>query len=227
MAEKYIDEALSPFFTKVGIEFRRSFLRGQVYWTHTLYSQENLEFWRPKDYDDETKTAATYFTLTSSSLDAFRRKAPLYIPKLEIDEEFIAVRAKRRPVILIAPAPVQIDIKPIRGGGKIHRNLCIVAPLYSVEDKEGNAKYPLDFVNRTRMMEFPNLLFVPSSTGILRNSICRLDSIQTTFVPHLEAVDLRLVDEVVKVFLGQVEFYMTGSYRGDYQVYRESLISES
>jgi hypothetical protein len=164
--------------------------------------------------------------ISPSPNDAFNRNTPLYSPKLEINEEFPIIRSKKRPVILIAPVPEKIDIRDIRRGGKINLNLCIVAPLYSVVDKDGKAKYPDKFLDRVRKLEFPNIFFVPkkSSEGI-RESICRLDRFQGCFHNQMRPLNLCLDDEVLKVFKGQIEFYLTERYGDDYEVYRESLLS--
>ena len=223
--EKYLDEIISPFYSKV-TNASENLSRGRICWTHCFYTHENLEFWRPKDYEDETKTSAKYFYIDTSSSDAFNRRAPLHNPRLEINEEFIVARAKKRPVILIA-MPEKINIRSFRGGGKIHKNVCLVAPLFGVEGIDGKAKFPDEFINRIRSMEYPHLFFVPEDAGgLIRHSICRLDSIQATFAPHLEYTSLSLSNEAIDVICGQIEFFMTNSYRGDYQVYRESLITE-
>jgi len=225
MSEKYLDEVFDSYYNPIGPKYRSSYLFGQFFWTHVLYALENLEFWRPVDYD-ETKTHPTEFEIATSTDDAFNRPAPLYTPKLEIDEELIVLRAKRRPVILIVPAPERIALPQIRGGGRVHRNLAIVAPLYSVATKEGKAKYHPDFINMIRTLEFPHLFFCPSYLPI-RDSICRLDSIQTSFLSHLEPIDLRLCDEVLNVFKGQLEHHLTGRYYGEYRDWRGLLYGDS
>lgn len=226
MSDTFIDEIFNPFYSNIDAAYLSTFIRGQVFWTHYSYTNENLEFWRPREYDSETKTSASSFIIDTSTSDAFRRKTPLVAPKLEIDEEFVVTRAKRRPVILISPPPEKIDIRPVRSGSKykIHRNLCIVAPLYSVVDANGKSTYPNELIDRTRKMEYPNLFFLPGE-GRLRHSFCRLESIQAIYKTRLEATEMRLSEEVSKVFFGQVEFFMTGSSKDDeYSFYREEIL---
>lgn len=225
MPDIFIDEILTPFVSKVDGNYKTSFFRGQIYWYPCYYAHENLEFWRPINYDEETKTYASNFLITSSTADVFKRKAPLYAPKLEVDEEFIVTRAKKRPVILLTHPPESISIAPVRSKDKLHRNLCLAAPLYSVATADGTAKYPAEFINRVRQLEYPNLFFIPSYPGQLRHSICRLESMQTVYPSHLEPTDLRLSEDVLNIFLGQVNYFMTGNYEGDYWTYRESLLS--
>jgi len=223
--EDFFDEVVDTFYEQIGAHFRNIFSRGQFFWTHVLYASENLQFWRPKNYDD-TKTYAAEFIISSSTKDTFNRNTPLYTPPLKIDEEFPVVRAKRRPVILVAPSPTKAEEREIRQGGKVNLNLCIVAPLYSVADKDGFRKYNEDFVDRIRKLEFPHLLFIPeNSDKQIRHSICRLDCLQACFANQLEAIDISLSEEVLTVVLGQVNFYSTGKYEGNYQIYRECLLN--
>jgi len=109
MGEQFFDEIVDNFFEELGSGYRGAYKRGQLFWTPVFYNKEHLELWRPKNYDN-TKTYASEFIQTSSTSDAFNRQIPLYAPKLEINEEFVVVTAKRRPVILIAPVPGRIDI---------------------------------------------------------------------------------------------------------------------
>jgi hypothetical protein len=225
--ETFIDEVFVDFFDSIGSNFRQSFQVGQFFWTHVYFAEEQLQFWRPKDYD-ETETSASEFCIHASYRDAFNRSRPLVVPQLKVDEEFIVVRAKKRPVILLSPVPGKIDIRGIRRGGKINKNQCVVAPLFSVHDAEGNAKYPIDYVDRVRRMEFPNLFFVPEKPvrGI-RHSICHLDCLQTSFPNHLDPLDLCLSSDVLQVLKGQLRLFLTQEYRGDYSEYRECLMNPS
>lgn len=227
MGEQFFDEIVISFFEEVGSGYKGSFVRGQLFWTHICYHKEDLKYWRPKNYD-ETKTHASEFIITSSTKDAFNRRSPLYAPKLQINEEFPVMIAKRRPVILVSPVPERIEISEVRGGGKINLNLCLAVPLYRVEDVDGRAKYRTEFIDRIRKLEFPHLSFVPEnkSKGI-KNSICRLDRTQACFANQMDAINLKLSREVLGVFNGQIEFFMTERYGDDFQVYREVLLGSS
>ena len=222
---EFFDEEISPFYSRVGNDYIKSFKRGQIFWTHIHYNEEDIKFWRPKDYDD-TKTSASEFVISSSPGDVFNRNTPLYSPKLDIKEEFPVIRSKKRPVILIAPVPERIAIGDIRSGGKVNLNLCIVAPLYSVVDHGGKAKYPTKFLDRVRKLEFPNIFFVPKKSGErIRDSICRLDRFQSCFHNQMHSLNLCLDDGVLKVFKGQIGFYLTERYGDDYKTYRELFLS--
>lgn len=194
----FIDEYFGDdFYKKLPLEYRKLFSFGQFFWTHAYYAHEHLELWRPiPDPNEATKTIATAFRITAAGQDAFRRAFPLALPKLEIDEEFIVVRAKRRPVLLIqADEPwVGIDNRGYRG--KIQRPRCLAAQIFGLADpKTERAEFSPSFVDRVRRMEFPQLMFLPQKAGLFQvDSLLRLDEMQSVFTPHLEPTQYSLGD---------------------------------
>ncbi|MBW1690827.1 MAG: hypothetical protein JRJ70_08795 [Deltaproteobacteria bacterium] len=156
MSEKiFIDGLITPFYQELDLNYRNTFLRGQIYWTHVCYTTEHLELWRPVNSDD-TRTWAREFAIAPAGADAFDRSTPLYTPKLEINEELIVVRAKRRPVVLISPVPQEIETDLVRRGAPVYKNICVVAPLHRIFDPNtGRPKFSEDFITRARLMEFP------------------------------------------------------------------------
>jgi hypothetical protein len=219
----FIDEIIGHYYSNIGDDYKSSLKPGQIVWSYFLYNFENLEFWRPADLDD-TCARATLFNICSSVADQFNRKKPLIHPHLEVNEEFIVIRAKRRPAIIITLPPPEISITPIRGGRKVNLKLCLLAPVFSLEDIHGNAKYPPDLVNRVRKLEYPHFFFLPAcyQAGI-RNSLCRFDRIFSIFVTHLEPVNLCLIGEAFDIFFSQLKCYLTGTIEGDFEVAYELL----
>src|SRR5438309_11669873 len=111
----FLEDLVDPFYETVGQTFRNLYVRGQILYTHISYSQQNRELWRPTGLD-LSATAATSFRSVAAPGDAFNRSAPLHTPRLETNEEFPVVRAKRRPVILMSPATPVRPAQPVRGG---------------------------------------------------------------------------------------------------------------
>jgi hypothetical protein len=158
--------------------------------------------------------------------DAFRRGLPLHAPKLETNEEFIAVRAKVRPVILIQPeAPLGFDNRGYRG--TVDRHKCLVAQVFGLADtKTGRSEFSPVFVERVRKMEYPQLFFLPKRGGIFEvDSMLRLDELQSVFTPHLEPRQVALDDEVAEVLRYQFQFLWTGFGPSDYTDLRELVLT--
>lgn len=169
----FIDEWFRDGFYKklpLGYHNDANFCFGQVFWTHAYYPHENLELWRPvMDPAEPTKTVASQFRITTAGQDAFKRTLPLHVPRLETNEEFIVVRAKIRPVILIqTELPLAgVDNRGYRG--KIQRRRTLVAQVFGLADSvTREPQFSPAFVDRVRKMEFPQLMFLPEKPGVIR-----------------------------------------------------------
>src|SRR5436309_6096405 len=127
-----VDDLIAPCFESIGPGYASKYGRGQIYWTHTYYPHEHLQVWRPKSVDAVTGIASAFDPVTSAK-DLFRRVAPLTSPSLKTSEEFLVIRGKRRPVVLLADMPPDTGIAPVRGGGRIERHFAICAPFYSID----------------------------------------------------------------------------------------------
>lgn len=226
----FIDEWFEKDYYKklpLGYHAQANFSFGQLFFTHAYYPHENLELWRPViDPNEPTKTIASSFRLVAAGKDSFNRNIPLHAPKLETNEEFIVVRAKRRPVLLIQPeAPLMaVDNRGYRG--KVQRRRCLVAQIFGLTDVRTNhPEFSPSFVERVRRMEFPQLLFLPKKGGVLTiDSILRLDELQSVFTPHLEPTQFALGDAVNTVLMGQWRFLVAGFGPSEYTELRELIL---
>lgn len=181
------------------------------------------------DTAEPTKTIASQFRITAAGQDAFKRNLPLHAPKLETNEEFIVVRAKIRPVILIqTELPLAgVDNRGYRG--KIQRRRTLVAQVFGLADSvTKEPQFSPAFIDRVRRMEFPQLMFLPEKAGVLAvDSMLRLDEAQSVFVPHLDPKEFCLSDEVATILRHQLVFLQTGVGPNEYTELREVLLSEA
>jgi hypothetical protein len=228
----FIDEWFEgKFYKKLPIGFHAKHCFGQIFWTHTYYPHEDLQLWRPVVEEEEpSRTTASHFQIVNAGADAFNRGFPLHTPPLRIREEFVVIRAKRRPVVLVQSVP------PIAGGenrgykGRFARPLCLVAQAYSIVDQvTGRTKFELGLVDRVRMMEFPQIMFLPPLPGFSDSpGMLRLDQLQSVFTPHMEATPQCLSDEVQNILKCQLRYLLTGEeLANDYTVLRELLIQDT
>jgi hypothetical protein len=132
----YFDELAEPFYSKCGSSVD-AFQFGQIFIAAAYYPHQRLELWRPLNLDAKLGTA-TNFAITSAGADAFRRSAPYNSPQLNSNEEFVALKAKRRFVVLIQPADAKLaEVKRGPHAGRIVRQLGPVALAYSAENESG------------------------------------------------------------------------------------------
>ena len=204
----FIDEIFDPFYTAASKK-PAEYSFGQIFTVPAYYPHQKLEVWRPEKLDAKLG-AASNFNITTAG-DAFQRPMPYSSPPLRTNEEFIALKAKVRPVILIQPPdPSLLQIKTGGYSGKVVRHLCPVALIYSAEDEAGNSKFPPDFLDRVRRLEYRQFLFLPKGGSVLVDSIARLDEIQSVAENQLSATGFSLCDDVREILRSQVSFFLTG-----------------
>lgn len=225
----FIDEWFpAGFYKELPLGYHANFTFGQFFWTHAYYPHENLEFWRPVPVPNEpTKSYASHFQIMSAGKDAFSRSFPLNAPALATDEEFLVIKAKRRPVLLIQPE-LQLPDANNRGyRGKFHRPRCTVAQIFGLADTgTGTRQFSAGIVDRVRKMEFFQLLFLPQKAGLLQvDSMLRLDELQSVFKPHLEPTKIALADDVLEILRDQIQFLFTGKAPNNYTDLREQLLN--
>ncbi len=219
------------FYRKLPLGYHNeaNFCFGQIFWTHAYYPHEDLQLWRPApEISEPTKTIASHFRITPAGKDAFNRLLPLHVPRLETNEEFIVVRAKVRPVVLVqTERPLAgVDNKGYRG--KVQRRRTLVAQVFGLADPATREpQFSPSFVDRVRKMEFPQLTFLPEKPGIFEvDSMLRLDEVQSVFVPHLRPTQFCLDDDVANILRHQMDFLLTGLGPNDYTELREVLLNE-
>jgi hypothetical protein len=206
-----------------------NFCFGQIFRTHAYYPHESLELWRPiSDPAEQTKTIASQFRITTAGQDAFKRTLPLQTPKLETNEEFIVIRAKVRPVVLIQAEIPLAGVENRGFRGRIQRRRTLVAQVFGLADtRTGAPEFSQSFIDRVRKMEFPQLMFLPQQAGVLEvDSMLRLDEAQSVFVPHLDATQFCLGDGVVNILRDQINFLLTRIGPNDYTDLREVLLND-
>ncbi len=70
-------------------------------------------------------------------------------------------------------------------------------------------------------------VFLPQQAGVFEvDSMLRLDEAQSVFVPHLEARQFCLADDVANVLRHQINFLLTGVGPNDYTELREVLLND-
>ena len=226
----FIDEWFGDaFYMKLPLGYHSHFSLGQFFWTHAYYAHENLELWRPvPDPNEPTKTIASTFQIVTAGHDAFHRTLPLAVPRLETNEEFLVIRAKRRPVVLLQPELPLPEVESRGYRGKVQRRRCLVAQVFGLADtRTGHEQFSRSFVDRLRKMEFPQFMFLPNTAGLLEvDSFLRLDELQSVFTPHLEPTQHALGEEVLKILRGQVAYLFAGVAPSEYTELRELLLND-
>jgi hypothetical protein len=224
----FVDEFFdSGYYQELPLQKRNQLKFGRVCWTHAYYPHEDLQFFRPvPDSTEPIRTIASKFQIESAGADAFHRRLPLEVPRLETNEEFLVVRAKKRPVIVVQPElPISQTIN--RGyGGRVHRNLCTVAQVFGLADvATRRAEFNPAFIERVRQLEYPHLMFLPERAGLFEvDSLLRLDELQSVFVAHLEPTKFALANEIESLLIDQMQFLLTQKGPNSYTELRQLIL---
>ncbi len=222
----FLDEVFSPLIAAGAPTNQKDFAFGQVFRAAMYYPHQRLEIWRPANLDQQLHIASN-FNIATNPPDAFRKILPYSYPPLKTEEEFIALKAKKRPVVLIQPPdPSLAQVPKVSMGIKVERHLCVVAPVFGLTNPEGYSRASDEFLGRVRRLEYPQFLFLTKGGPVTEDSLVRLDELQSVAIQNLEHTGSSLSADATSIFRSQVSFFMGGSDGGDFAKCRELLASE-
>ena len=198
---------------------------GDIFFAEAYYAHENAEFFRAVSFEDnKTATHAKYFRIQTEK--PFQHGIPLHTPKLETDEEFIVVRAKIRPVVLLQPHIEITDIDTTGFKSPLYRKQSLVAQVFSVHHPvTKKPKFPPEFLERIQQAEYSHLLYLPAyKEGVTTDSILRLDACQSVFTARLQATGLTLHRDAKDLLRSQFQCLVNDEYSGYYKLYRDEIL---
>lgn len=205
----FLDELFSPALIASPTR-KDQYAFGQIFRVAAYYPHQKLDIWRPKDLDEKLGIAYN-FRIEVAGRDAFARDVAWNNPPLERNEEYIALKGKKRPCILIQPPdPALLKIEKGPYSGKIVRHLATVILMYSVEDEVGDAKFPPEFLERVRRLEYKQFMFLATEGPITRDSLVRLDCAQSVAEAQLEPTGFALCQDIAAILRSQLSFFQTG-----------------
>jgi hypothetical protein len=223
----FIDELINPFIVAGAPTNQKEFVFGHIFSAPVYYPHQRLELWRPNSVDQKLHTA-TDFNITGGLNDAFKKSLPYSSPHLATNEEFIALRAKIRPVVLIQPPDPGLAKTPkVSMGINLERHLCVVAPVFGLENAEGYSKVSEEFLNRVRRLEYPQFCFLAKCGPLTKDGLVRLDELQSIAVQHLKPTGFALSPEALSLFRSQVSLFTGGSDGSEFAGYRDLFSAES
>lgn len=205
----FLDEVLTPAFVEAP-KSKEKYAFGQVFEAPAYYPHQLLQIWRPENLEPKLGTASN-FSIHTKPEDAFKRALAWTNPRLATNEEFVALKAKPRPILLIQPPDPNL-VKVAKGpfAGKIARHLATVALFYSVENAAGDAKYSPEFLSRIRQLGYQQFMFFRKGGPLTLDSILRLDCVQSVAEDQLEPSGFAVSSDIAAVLKSQLIFYQTG-----------------
>jgi hypothetical protein len=223
----FIDELIVPFIVPCALTNQKDFTFGQIFKAPVYYPHQRFEVWRPDNVDQRLHTAKN-FNIATVVPDAFKKPLPYSYPPLGTNEEFMALRAKIRPVILIQPPNPGLAKAPkVSMGINLERHLCVVAPAFGLENAEGYSRVSDEFLGRVRRLEYPQFCFLAKGGPLTKDSLVRLDELQSIAIMHLQPTGFMLSPEALSLFRSQVSLFTGGSDGNEFADYRDLFTAEN
>ena len=202
----FLDELFSPCVVKRSLSTTKPAF-GDIFWAPSYHTPQVLEFWTPTSIDAKMGSASNFNI--GKLPRPFKPKPALYTPHLPSTEEFLVVRAKKRPVVLISPSDPAL-VKIPSQGRKVAHNVSPVALVFSAVNKAGYSKFHPTFIERVRLLEYPQFLFLPTGGPLELDSLMRFDELQSVSETNLEPTGYKLNDELIVILKSQLCFLLTG-----------------
>ncbi len=228
-----LSDLIPQYYVGVEGDYHRSFHPGQFYWAPTFYlpAHPDILF----EVDPDPTEVRLKFDLRRADDRSFRGShRPLKSINLQATEELVAVKAKRRLVVLLSqPNTIYDDIRQDVGKDrKIHELSFLGLPLYGRHRGEAERGFPDVVVDRLQALMYNQFFYFPPSSlepnSVVYESIGRLDRVQAFHVDTLAAgaIPLGLHQDCWDVLREWVAGYFTGERSPHLVDLREELIRE-
>ncbi len=184
---------------------------------------EGIGFYHQKDvycvalqHHDPTDERQNLYGLCPQPHNMFSRGSPVHELRLETKEELIAIKAKRRPFVIVSMPPDQ----RASGVRQLGDEAYIGVPLYSFRPGED------EFKVRIAALEYNNLFYLPQEAPYLDvESFCRFDRIQFLHPAHITPGRARLNRVAWWKFSQWLRFYLTGRVDDTMLEYRSLMLT--
>ncbi len=223
MAEDDLSSLIGKYYRKSIPDEQHKFERGQIYYCPIFYSQEKIDLLDLK-YVDPADKNPPIFEIRSANKDAFsdRLHKPLVKPRLNIDEEIVAVKAKRRKVIVLSSNTERWLLRE----GKPRDECYLVLPMFSFHEGDD-----VEWKLRLGAYAYKELFYLPEETSLrLTEGYIRFDRAQSVPSAWLDSAGgICLTREALNVLTGWFQFYLTSVANDDIRIlleYREAALKQ-
>ncbi len=228
-----LTELLGGFYATPEGNYHETFAPGQLYWAPTFYLPPHPDVLF--EINPDPTEANLRFELRRATPRTFQGEhRPLKSLDLQTTEELVAVKAKKRLVVLLSQAnTVMEDLQAAVGRDrKIHEASFLCFPIYGVHRGSGERGFPEVVVQRIQALMYNQFFYFPPSSAeenpTVYEGIGRLDRIQAFHRDALRqgAVRFRVNDDCTLILREWVRAYLTGEMSTYVAELRQELIKE-
>lgn len=228
-----LTDLLRGFYAAPEGNYHESFTPGQLYWAPTFYLPPHPDVLF--EVNPDPTEANLRFEVRRSTPQTFRGShRPLKSLDLQTTEELVAVKAKKRLVVMLSQGnTVMEDLRGVVGKDrKIHEPSFLCLPIYGVHRGSGEKGFPEVVVQRIQALMYNQFFYFPASSSeanpTVYEGIGRLDRIQAFHRDTLrqDPVRFRLNDDCFAILREWVRGYITGEVSTYVAELRQELIKE-
>jgi hypothetical protein len=194
---------LSQVYRTLTLAEKSRHVPGQVFWIPAYIHMQDYYVVRVGQWDRTNHIATGQFRIEKKSFHDLGRSSDLYhhmpIPelKLQMDEELLVKKVKRRPAVLILREgvdPRRMATFVTGAGHKPNPNSHVFAPVVSLRKEDNLSKdYPADFIAKVVANELPEFIHLPAEGTEIRNeSMAVLTQVQCHSASVVEPTELCL-----------------------------------
>ena len=209
-------DLIEGYFRVVPPDLKDQHSPGRICWAPSLYLVEVLTTLRVEYAKPGDETNVLLKLIPAGQNPNLFNHPPVLHPPIHTDEEFIPVKTKRRPVIIVSRTHSDIP-RALRRGADFPPSF-LIAPLYTL----GEERYHPEFVERIKAFEYHQFFYLPQNDehGI-REAFVRFDRIQSVARRNLELTDTMLTQNALDVLHDWLTYHTTGNLDDTIREYRE------
>lgn len=213
-----MDDLIETYYEASTTQRQDTYNRGEIYWAPSLFLERDLRLVRPVgpdpwagDIDGWEIKKATETDLDPPPFD----HPPLISPRLETREEYLAIKAKKRPVILFSSAAEAWTYR----SGKTRESVYAILPMFSLYEDD-----PIEFRLRIQALHYRELFYLaPDDSLGMAEGFVRFDRMHVVPKGWLKRRLVRLTDDAMLLLDEWFKFYVTGEAPDWLLQYREEL----
>jgi hypothetical protein len=211
-------ELVDEYYLSATHKEQSKYPRGHIYWCPCCYFSRRLSILYPRGSDPYDKMPTLFET---KEIDPRKFNdpphKPLRRPRLEAEEEFVVLRAKKRPVIVLSSKTEPWK----RRDGRIRTQCVLVAPMYSFRETDG-----LDWKLRIRALAYHELFYLPGNETLgINESFVRFDRAHIVPSGWLKGKRVCLHPDALELLTEWFLFYLTGELDEFLREHRDELLT--
>lgn len=189
--------------------------RGQFCWAPSQYLSNKITTLELVKYNPSNERLNRY-AVANPQQNLLFNHTPVHELRLEHDEEFLVIKAKKRLFLIASQAP----IKWPPGSSRLGEDGFVCLPLYSFHQNDSP-----EFRARVNALEYPWWIYLPeNNTFKMKEGFARLDRLQVIEKTTIQPIQIALTDDALFLVSEWLRYYLTGDIESIFLEDRKQMI---